>query len=180
MGESTKPAGQQSSCCEPASGIDASRDLPSAVDFATDRRPHINLNVRSLKESLPFYRALFNARPTKLRDDYAKWECAEPPINLSILENPTDKKNHGHFGIEVKSTEAVTEYLERLRKVRVKVEATEQNVACCYSVQTKVWAVDPDGNHWEVFVVTDNEADEGCGATCICYNPDTGGCEWSS
>ena len=104
---------------------------------------------------------------------------AEPPVHVAILENPTGKKTHGHFGIEVKSTEAVNEYLERLRQVKVKVEATEQNVACCYSVQTKVWAADPDGNHWEVFVVTD-EADEGCAATCICYNPATGGCEWSS
>jgi predicted lactoylglutathione lyase len=178
MGDTTKQAAQ-GSCCEPAKGVETVQDLPSAVDFATDKRPHINLNVTSLKESLPFYRALFNARPTKLRDDYAKWEMAEPPVNLSILENPTTKKNHGHFGIEVKSTDEVNQYLQRLRQVKVNVEATEQNVACCYSVQTKVWAVDPDGNHWEVFVVTD-EADEGCGATCICYNPQTGGCEWKS
>jgi len=88
----------KSSCCEPASGVETSRDLPSAVDFATDKRPHINLNVKSLKESLPFYRALFNARPTKLRDDYAKWEMAEPPINLSILENPTEQRIMGTSG----------------------------------------------------------------------------------
>jgi len=174
-----KLTGPQGSCCEPASGVGIVQDLPSAVDFGTDKRPHINLNVTSLKDSLPFYRALFNARPTKLRDDYAKWECAEPPVNLSILENTTGQKTRGHFGIEVKTTEAVNEYLQRLKRVRVKVEATEQNVACCYSVQTKIWAADPDGNHWEVFVVTE-DADEGCGATCICYNPETGGCEWPS
>jgi catechol 2,3-dioxygenase-like lactoylglutathione lyase family enzyme len=184
--QSTAPAAAKESsaaagtCCEPATGIGEVQDLPSGVRFATERRPHINLNVRDLRESILFYRALFGQRPTKLRDDYAKWETEFPPVNLSILQNPTDQKAHGHFGIEVKSTDAVHEYYERLRRLRVPVDATEQNVACCFSVQTKIWAADPDGNRWEIFVVTENEAEEGCGATCICYNPDTGGCEWKS
>jgi hypothetical protein len=47
-------------------------------------------------------------------------------------------------------------------------------------VQDKAWVVDPDGNHWEVFVVTNNEAEEGCGLSCICYDADTGGCNWKA
>ncbi len=30
---------------------------------------------------------------------------------------------------------------------------TEEDTACCYAVQDKVWIEDPDGNSWEVFVV---------------------------
>ena len=30
---------------------------------------------------------------------------------------------------------------------------TEEDVACCYAVQDKVWVQDPDGNAWEVFFV---------------------------
>ena len=30
---------------------------------------------------------------------------------------------------------------------------TEENTACCYALQDKVWVEDPDGNSWEVFVV---------------------------
>jgi hypothetical protein len=30
-------------------------------------------------------------------------------------------------------------------------------VTCCYAVQNKVWATDPDGNKWEVYVVLDND-----------------------
>ena len=36
--------------------------------------------------------------------------------------------------------------------------AAEENVTCCYAVQNKVWATDPDGNKWEVYVVLDNDA----------------------
>jgi hypothetical protein len=32
-----------------------------------------------------------------------------------------------------------------------------------------VWVGDPDGNRWEVYVVTEADADEGCGADCVCY-----------
>lgn len=166
-------------CCDATSGSSAIKeDLPSAVDFLTDQRPHISLNVRNVRASLPFYSALFDARPTKLRADYAKWESETPPVNLTLNERPEAVSRSGHFGIEVKSTDSVQEYFERFRRMRMKVEATEKNVACCFSVQTKIWAADPDGNHWEVFVVTEKEAEQGCEATCICYNPDTGGCEW--
>jgi catechol 2,3-dioxygenase-like lactoylglutathione lyase family enzyme len=165
-------------CCDPGAPLQAEQNLPSAVNFQGDRRPHISINVRSIRAALPFYTALFGARPTKLRDDYAKWETETPPVNLALNEHPDAVSRNGHFGIEVKSMDAVMAYHERLKRLKVEVEATEQNVACCFSVQTKVWAADPDGNHWEVFVVTDNEAEEGCQSTCICYDPQTGGCNW--
>jgi len=166
------------SCCAPPSPLAVDQDLPSAVDFKHERRPHASINVKNLRASLPFYTALFNARPTKMRADYAKWETEFPPVNLSLNEHPDSAGRNGHFGIEVKSVEQVQEYFERLRKLKVDIEATEKNVACCFSVQTKIWAADPDGNHWEIFVVTEVEADEGCEATCICYNPATGGGDW--
>jgi len=166
------------SCCANASASIA-EDLPSAVNFLTDRRPHVSINVRSVTAALPFYRTLFNARPTKLRADYAKWESEDPPVNLTLNEHPDSVSRVGHFGIEVKSTDAVQEYLKRFRQMKVSVDATENDVACCFAVQTKIWAKDPDGNHWEIFVVTDADVDEGCGATCICYNQETGGCDWS-
>ena len=44
--------------------------------------------------------------------------------------------------------------------------ATEDNVACCYAVQDKVWVDDPDGAPWEVYtVLSDNDSG-------LCANPD--------
>ena len=168
------PVQPQTNCCGPAEG----QYLESAVSFRNDMRPHVSLNVRSVKESLPFYRVLFDQRPTKLKEDYAKWELENPPINFTINEHPDSADRDGHFGIQVKSSRVVQDCYERFRQLKVKIDTTETEVACCFSVQNKVWVVDPDGNHWEVFVVTEEDADDGCGPTCLCYNPETGGCQW--
>ncbi|MEN8215848.1 MAG: ArsI/CadI family heavy metal resistance metalloenzyme [Pseudomonadota bacterium] len=150
----------------------------SAVDFPTKTRPHINFFVGNIEQSVPFYKVLFNQQPTKLRADFAKFELEDPPLNFTILPHPDKVNKEGHFGIQVKSTDAVEAAFRRFRKLGVKIYTTENEVACCYAKQNKVWVVDPDGNHWEVFVVTDDDADDGCGPTCLCYDPDTGGCQW--
>ena len=39
-------------------------------------------------------------------------------------------------------------------------------VDCCYALQDKTWARDPDGNEWEVFAVLENT--EGKENACAC------------
>src|SRR5687768_11098241 len=131
----------------------------SAVQFETESRIHIGLAVRDMGRSVAFYRTLFGQEPTKARPRYAKFEVAEPPVNLALNEvGGATGPNHpvAHFGIQVKSTGAVGEVADRLRVAGLET-AAEDNVTCCYAVQTKVWATDPDGNKWEVYVVLDND-----------------------
>jgi catechol 2,3-dioxygenase-like lactoylglutathione lyase family enzyme len=132
----------------------------SAVQFDTNSRIHMGLAVKNLDQSVAFYRTLFGRDPTKVRKHYAKFETAEPPVNLALNEvGATIGPNHpvAHFGIQVKTTTAVTEVADRLRAAGMKL-VVEDNVTCCYAVQNKVWATDPDGNKWEVYVVLDNDA----------------------
>jgi hypothetical protein len=80
-------------------------------------------------------------------------------VNLALNEvgGLTGPNNPvAHFGIQVKSTEAVSVVAARLREAGLQT-AAEENVTCCYAVQSKVWATDPDGNKWEVYVVLDND-----------------------
>ena len=131
----------------------------SAVQFQTDSRIHMGLAVKSLGQSVGFYRTLFGQEPTKTRPGYAKFEIAEPPVNLSLNEvgGETGPNNPvAHFGIQVKSTEAVQTVSDRLEQAGLKTRR-EENVTCCYAVQNKVWAADPDGNPWEVYVVLDDQ-----------------------
>lgn len=146
-----------------------------------NKRPHININVNDIEASTAFYSNLFGMPPSKRRVDYAKFESSDPPMNVVLLEFPSPKKRDGHFGIQVKSSATVEEIGERLKKVGVKIKQKEEEVACCYSVQTKVWTVDPDGYHWEIFVSTGNAPNASCTSDCdcICYDPKTGGCTWS-
>lgn len=131
----------------------------SAVQFETDSRIHMGLAVSNLERSVAFYGTLFGQGPTKTRPGYAKFEVAEPPVNLALNEvgGATGPNNPvAHFGIQVKSTESVGQVAERLAQAGLETR-TEKNVTCCYAVQNKVWATDPDGNKWEVYVVLDND-----------------------
>ena len=132
----------------------------SAVQFETDSRIHMGVAVRNLEKSVAFYSTLFGQGPTKARPRYAKFEVAEPPVNLALNEvgGVTGPNNPvAHFGIQVKSTGAVGTFADRLKAAGL-VSSVEDNVTCCYAVQNKVWATDPDGNKWEVYVVLDNDA----------------------
>jgi hypothetical protein len=111
-----------------------------------------------MDRSTPFYQALFDAEPTKTRPGYARFEVAEPPLNLSIIESseakgPADATSH--YGIQVKSTATVAEMRQRLESAGLATRI-EDSVNCCHAVQDKIWIVDPDGHRWEVFVVLDD------------------------
>ena len=44
------------------------------------------LGLLCLPRSVAFYRELFGTGPTKARPGYAKFEVAEPPVNLALNE----------------------------------------------------------------------------------------------
>lgn len=58
----------------------------SAVQFNKESRIHMGLPVKNLERSVGFYRIIFGQEPTKTRPGYAKFEVAEPPVNLSLNE----------------------------------------------------------------------------------------------
>lgn len=131
--------------------------------FETKSRPHVGLEVEDLERSIAFYRALLGEEPVEVHADYARFEPAEPALNLSLIlsdgppgspgsARPAARRASDHFGIQVRSSEVVREASRRLRRAGIGVRLEEQSW-CCYAVQDKVWASDPDGNPWEVFVV---------------------------
>jgi catechol 2,3-dioxygenase-like lactoylglutathione lyase family enzyme len=140
----------------------------SVADFPGDERIHIALNVSEIHRSVEFYRHFFGVDPIKYREGYAKFDLQDPPLNISLNENPGDTTIQGHLGIQVKSTKVVQDMYENLRNSKFKI-ITEEGAECCYAVQDKLWVADPDGTRWEIFVTTNPESDQGCGADCICH-----------
>jgi catechol 2,3-dioxygenase-like lactoylglutathione lyase family enzyme len=51
-------------------------------------RLQLALNVDDLDTSVAFYSKLFGTEPAKLRDGYANFAVAEPPLKLILIENP--------------------------------------------------------------------------------------------
>ncbi len=129
---------------------------PSAVPFLPAMRPHIALAVSDIDAARAFYETLLGCAPTKVRPGYAKFEPELPALNLTLNLDPEHAGQRGaaHFGVQVQSTEAVAEAAERFRGAGLDI-AVEEQTTCCFAVQDKVWAIDPDGHRWEVFVVTE-------------------------
>ncbi len=115
-------------------------------------RVQLALRVADLEASVAFYTKLFGTEPAKRRPGYANFAIAEPPLKLVLLEGDAALTRMDHLGVEVTSTEEVTAATARLAAEGLPT-ATEQDSACCYAVQDKVWVTGPGNEPWEVYVV---------------------------
>jgi catechol 2,3-dioxygenase-like lactoylglutathione lyase family enzyme len=122
--------------------------------MANSRKVHVALNVTDVNRSVEFYRAAFGVEPAKWKPGYAKFDIAEPPLNLTLnyRERIEGLGALNHLGVEVASTAEVFAAKERLTKAGL-VTRDELNVDCCFALQDKTWITDPDGYRWEVFTV---------------------------
>ena len=138
-------------------------------------KPHVSLNVSNIDASVAFYEKVFQVKPSKRRPGYAKFDLAEPNLNLTMQEAPRTGINASHFGVQVASSEDVAAAWTRFKELGLKT-LTEENTECCYALQDKVWIEDPDGNSWEVFVVKGESATmEKQISTSGCCVPSVGG-----
>lgn len=115
-------------------------------------RIQLALNVSDLEEAVDFYSKLFATEPAKRRPGYANFAVESPPLKLVLIENPEASDRLNHLGVEVTSSADVTAAQARLAGQGLDT-ATEENVACCYAVQDKVWVSDPDNAPWEIYTV---------------------------
>lgn len=131
--------------------------MSSAVHFL---KPHIALNVRNVERGIDFYKKLFGIEPCKVRTGYAKFDVVEPPLNLTLNEVPFGERGAlSHLGLQVATTDDVLAMRERWMEAGLTLR-DEMAVNCCYAIQDKTWATDPDGNEWEVFVVLEDNLAE--------------------
>src|SRR5262247_335612 len=111
---------------------------------------HISLTVSDLGRSIAFYRVLLGTEPSKVREDYAKFELAEPPLVLSLIPGGVGG-NVNHAGLRVRTAEELLDIQRRLETAGI-VTQREEGVECCYARQTKFWVADPDRMLWEIYL----------------------------
>jgi len=114
------------------------------------KRFHINLNVSDIEKSIIFYNKLFNAQPTVIKNDYAKWMLEDPRVNFSI-NNRASTIGVDHLGLQAENSNEFSEIGERLIAAESEI-FDEGSATCCYAKSTKAWIRDPDGNPWETFL----------------------------
>jgi catechol 2,3-dioxygenase-like lactoylglutathione lyase family enzyme len=115
-------------------------------------RVQLALNVDDLDAAVVFYSKLFATEPAKRREGYANFAIAEPPLKLVLIEGADRGGTLNHLGVEVGSTDEVTAATTRLSGEGLDT-AVEEDVACCFARQDKVWVEDPDGAPWEIYTV---------------------------
>nr|WP_257231127.1 VOC family protein [Streptomyces sp. UH6] len=86
-------------------------------------RVQLALRVPDLEAAVTFYGKLLGTEPAKLRDGYADFAVAEPPLKLVRLA-----------GVGLAT-------------------AVENDTTCCHALQDKVWVTGPGSERWEVYVV---------------------------
>ena len=72
--------------------------------------------------------------------------CAGGPLN--------------HLGLRVITLTQLGAVRQRLADLGARI-GDQDHVKCCYAEQTKLWATDPDGTLWEVYVLHDDVPDWG-------------------
>lgn len=113
------------------------------------KRFHLHVGVKDLEKSVQFYSTLFGQKPTKLKEDYAKWMLDDPRINFAISTR-VSTEGVDHLGIQVEQDGELTEITERMKKADLGVY-DEGETTCCYAESKKAWVQDPSGIAWEAY-----------------------------
>lgn len=133
---------------------------------------HLALNVSNVPASIHFYRKLFGLDPGKVRTGYAKFDVANPPVNLTLNEVAHVTPGAlSHLGIQVATTADVLALRDAWRE-RGLLSRDEMQTECCYALQDKAWVRDPDGNEWEVFAVLQDNLPEKAVVEKSCCGPE--------
>ncbi|MEI6496737.1 MAG: ArsI/CadI family heavy metal resistance metalloenzyme [Actinomycetota bacterium] len=114
-------------------------------------RVQLALNVGDLDASIEFYTKLFKTPPAKVRENYANFAIAEPPLKLVLIAGEGAPGTLNHVGVEVDSTDEVMAEATRMQAEGAACDL-EEATTCCFAVQDKVWVNGPE-LPWEIYTV---------------------------
>lgn len=113
------------------------------------KRLHLHVSVPSIEQAVAFYSTLFDAAPSILKDDYAKWMLDDPRVNLAISSRAR-ALGVDHVGVQVDSADELGALAARLKAAGTETQDQEATT-CCYAKSDKSWVTDPAGVRWETF-----------------------------
>lgn len=117
-------------------------------------RVQLALNVGNLNDAIQFYTKMFGVGPAKVRDGYANFAIADPPLKLVLIEGHGEPGTMNHVGVEVESTDHVAQKIEESVNNGFSIEVQEATT-CCFAVQDKVWVKGAE-LAWEWYTVLED------------------------
>ena len=127
------------------------------------KRMHVHVSVDDLQQSIAFYSALFAARPSVTKPDYAKWMLDDPRVNFAISTRG-GQPGLDHLGIQAEDKAELKEIYGRLHQADGYGHRARAKRNCCYAKSEKSWIDDPAGISWETFLTTGESTDYGDGS----------------
>ena len=118
------------------------------------KRFHVHAHVDNLPASIAFYAKLFDAPPSRVEADYAKWMLDDPRINFAISTRG-GKPGVDHLGFQTDSADELIELRARAESADLALRDVGQT-SCCYARSDKHWITDPQGIAWEHFHTLDS------------------------
>lgn len=112
-------------------------------------RLHLHISVPSIEEAISFYSTLFDARPSVVKDDYAKWMLDDPCVNLAISSRAR-ATGIDHVGVQVDTAEQLAVLATRLKAAGAST-FDQEATTCCYAKSDKSWVTDTANVRWETF-----------------------------
>ena len=106
-------------------------------------RMHIHISVDDLEKSTDFYSKLFGKKPTKQKEDYAKWMLNDPRVNFAISARGA-KTGLDHLGMQAEEEDEMDGLRERLERADIST-FNDGETTCCYAKSDKTWVQDPAG-----------------------------------
>jgi lactoylglutathione lyase len=139
-------------------------------------RVQLALNVSNLDEAIAYYSKMFGVGPAKVREGYANFAIADPPLKLVLIEGHGEAGTLNHVGVELEDTQAVADKITHAQNVGLPIEVQE-STTCCFAVQDKVW-VKGGELAWEWYtVLADAPSDTSLTPMPIMLGvPNTGSC----
>jgi hypothetical protein len=113
------------------------------------KRLHLHVSVPDIGQAVAFYSTLYDAPPTVVKSDYAKWMLDDPRVNLAISARAR-AVGVDHVGIQVESAAELAELAAR-RKAAGAATFDQEATTCCYAKSDKTWVADTAGVRWETF-----------------------------
>ena len=124
-------------------------------------RVQLALNVADLEASIEFYTKLFGTEPAKIREGYANFAIADPPLKLVLFAGMGEPGSLNHIGVEVESSDEVAAVIARAQSNGFE-QTIQENTSCCFAVQDKTWVKGPE-NDWEFYTVLADAPAMACG-----------------
>lgn len=126
-------------------------ELAPDLEAPSTGRLQLGLNVDDLDAAIDFYTRMFGVGPAKVKDGYANFAIAEPPLKLVLFSGAGEPGTLNHLGVEVASADLVSAAEARIAAEGIETTGVAET-SCCFAAKTETWLEAPDGQRWEWYV----------------------------